>query len=234
MINKYMNYSYHYQSLVTKAKTRILDDGVYVERHHIFPKCLGGDNSSDNIVELTPEEHFTAHLLLIKIYPNSDSLVYAAMMMCSGNKFHGNGLGRSNKLYGWLKRKHLTICKQRLGEKNGAFGTRWVTDGTIAKKIKKTDSLPAGFVEGRIKKDLLVCRVCGIQTSFTSSYCDEHRHRRKDTNPSEVLAMYEAGAPMNEILEKYGWKTEQNVTTFLSKNFPKRKKFLPKKRLMSS
>ena len=42
--------------------------GIYVEKHHIIPKSEGGDDSDDNLVNLTAREHYVAHLLLAKIY----------------------------------------------------------------------------------------------------------------------------------------------------------------------
>ena len=36
------------------------------------------------------------------------------------------------------------------GEKNSQFGTMWITDGTVNKKIKKSDLIPDGWSKGRI------------------------------------------------------------------------------------
>jgi hypothetical protein len=36
----------------------------YTERHHIVPKWSGGTDDPDNIIRLTPEDHYFAHLLL--------------------------------------------------------------------------------------------------------------------------------------------------------------------------
>jgi hypothetical protein len=91
-----MNYQKHYELLVDRAKNRSLSG--YVERHHVLPKCIGGDDSQENLVSLTPEEHFVAHQMLVKIYPNNKKLVYAAWAMTHGKN-------RSNKKYGWLRRK---------------------------------------------------------------------------------------------------------------------------------
>jgi hypothetical protein len=91
-----MNYEQIYKRLVDRAQTRLLDG--YIERHHIVPKCLQGTNDLSNIVSLTPEEHYLAHLLLVKIYPNTKGLWYAVKLM--------SGLG-NNKKYGWVKR-HLS------------------------------------------------------------------------------------------------------------------------------
>lgn len=53
----------------------------YMERHHIVPRCLGGSNRKDNLVYLTAREHFLAHKLLVRIYPDQPKLWYALMMM---------------------------------------------------------------------------------------------------------------------------------------------------------
>lgn len=100
-----MDYNKHYYNLVSRAKTRVLEG--YVEKHHIIPKCLGGTDVMSNIVVLTPEEHYVAHQLLVKIYPNEEKLVYAVRMMCVGSTKHC----RNNKLYGWLKTKYYLSSK---------------------------------------------------------------------------------------------------------------------------
>ena len=54
---------------------------TYHEKHHIIPKCLNGDNSEENLIDLYAKEHFIAHRLLIEKYPNNSKLVYAYSMM---------------------------------------------------------------------------------------------------------------------------------------------------------
>lgn len=87
-----MDYTKHYGVLMEKAKQRTEVPG-YSETHHIVPKCLGGTNDKENLVDLYPEEHYIAHLLLAKIY--GGKLWFAANMMAN----------RNNKQYGWIKRK---------------------------------------------------------------------------------------------------------------------------------
>jgi hypothetical protein len=58
-------YTRIYYMIIDRAKSRILDS--YSESHHIIPKSLGGDNSPDNLVDLTAREHFICHLLLPKM-----------------------------------------------------------------------------------------------------------------------------------------------------------------------
>lgn len=98
-----MNYSKIYSDLIARAKERTLEG--YVERHHIIPKCMGGLDSKENLVPLTPEEHYIAHLLLVKIYPSHEGLIYSANMM--------QNRVSSNKQFGWVKRKFSELEKKR-------------------------------------------------------------------------------------------------------------------------
>jgi len=139
-----MDYKKHYNLLIERAENRKLEG--YSEKHHIIPRCMGGTDEKDNIVCLTPEEHFVAHQLLVKMYPDNNSLVYAAQMMTVGKN-------RSNKLYGWLKRKHLANCKKRTGELNGSYGTFWITNGEENAKIKDPEYIPEGWWRGRSIKE---------------------------------------------------------------------------------
>lgn len=96
-----MNYTAIYNNLIDRSTNRVKTKGTYYENHHITPKCMGGCNADNNMVFLLPEEHFLAHLLLVKMYPTHHKLWYAANMMKSRVK--------SNKEYGWLKRRYSKI-----------------------------------------------------------------------------------------------------------------------------
>jgi hypothetical protein len=97
-----MNYQKIYTNLIDRAISRISEG--YVEKHHIIPRCLGGSDSTENIVSLYPEEHYLAHLLLCKLNKGNSKLLYAAMNMTSGAMIN-NGK-RNNKAYGWLRRQY--------------------------------------------------------------------------------------------------------------------------------
>lgn len=78
-----MNYQNVYNQIIERGKTRHLEG--YKEKHHIIPKCLGGSNDKENIVELTAREHFLCHRLLVEIHPNK-SLKYALWLMTIGKQ----------------------------------------------------------------------------------------------------------------------------------------------------
>lgn len=67
-----MNYQKIYNDIIRKYKDLNLSkkDNLYVETHHIIPRCIGGTNEKDNLVNLTAKAHFICHLLLPKIYKN--------------------------------------------------------------------------------------------------------------------------------------------------------------------
>lgn len=135
-----MNYSKIYESLILKAKNRDLDG--YYENHHIVPRCMGGTDDSNNLVRLTPEEHYVAHQLLIKMNPGNHKLVKAAAMMIPDRP--------SNKLYGWLKRQ-LSIAQSlcQKGKRNSQYYTKWITNGSEERKISADLPTPEGWVNGR-------------------------------------------------------------------------------------
>ena len=59
--NKYKSW---YDSIIQKANNRTIS--TYKEKHHILPRCLGGKDNQENLVELTAREHFIVHMLLCK------------------------------------------------------------------------------------------------------------------------------------------------------------------------
>jgi ribosomal protein S17E len=81
--NKYTKW---YFNIIEKVKDRnsFFD---YIEIHHIIPRSLGGNDSEENLVNLTAKEHFICHLLLTKMTTglHKSKMIYALnlMMFCS-------------------------------------------------------------------------------------------------------------------------------------------------------
>jgi len=75
-----MDYRRIHDNIIDQAKNRVPTG--YTENHHIIPKCLGGNNSPENLVRLTAREHFIIHKLLVEIYPNEGGLKIAAFLFC--------------------------------------------------------------------------------------------------------------------------------------------------------
>ena len=143
-----MNYKLHYDKLIERGKRTLIHG--YRESHHIIPKCMGGTEEEDNLVWLTAEEHFTAHLLLVKIYPKEKGLIFAANIMT----WDRYGKRTNNKMYGWLRKQHSkTISELKTGKPQtgkNAKGNPSPLIGSIARG-KNAKGTP---------KDIVKCPYC--------------------------------------------------------------------------
>ena len=102
-------YSKCYYNIISNAKSRT--SPVNKERHHILPKSLGGSNTIDNLVDLTPREHYVCHLLLTKFTINNfkKKMFYALHRLTnkSGTKI------KSSKIYEYLRINHSLIVSEK-------------------------------------------------------------------------------------------------------------------------
>lgn len=62
---------------ILETRGRFACGDEYHERHHIVPRCMGGTNDEDNLIDLFAREHFIAHKLLAEENPNEEGLLYA-------------------------------------------------------------------------------------------------------------------------------------------------------------
>ena len=108
-----MNYKAIYDSIIDRAKTRKLNE--YKENHHIIPKCLGGTNDKNNLVQLTAREHFICHMLLCELYPDNYKLQYALWAMANQNSpKQDRRYVVSSRLYERLKREISVKQSERM------------------------------------------------------------------------------------------------------------------------
>ncbi len=111
----------------------------YRERHHILPRSLQGGNEPDNLIDLTPEDHFFAHLLLAKIHRGKMSAALFCMLQVSPN--HWGRRHHARGLYGLAKRLALpALAEAWTGESNPLFNPEewdWVNRRT-GERIRAT------------------------------------------------------------------------------------------------
>lgn len=142
-----MNYQNIYNNLISLSKNRITEG--YVEKHHILPRCLGGLDNKENLVNLYPEEHYLAHLLLCKIYPGNQKLLYAALNMTTGSMVN-NGK-RNNKAYGWLRRQYAISMSgdQNPNRKNPELQKKAALKRVGQKRTEETKAKMSAAQKGR-------------------------------------------------------------------------------------
>lgn len=122
-----MNYQWHYDRLIETRKDRVLEEGVYYERHHIVMKSMGGTDVPENLVLLTAREHFLAHWLLWMIHRNVQSAFAFSMMRVKGNRNHRKIC--TAREYSFIRESLSFASSQidRSGSKNPRWGIKWST-----------------------------------------------------------------------------------------------------------
>lgn len=172
-----MNYRRHYNLLIERANNRDIDSNT--ETHHIIPRCMKGSDDKTNLVELTPEEHFLAHLLLMKIYPDNRSLVFAAHMM--------GATRQNNKVYGWLKRQYIDSCtgipKSEEAKRNMSLAKQnyipWNTGIKLGSEYKTSGSFATGNTPWNKGKSHMIGE---NNPAFGKKWDDEKRNKMSGTN----------------------------------------------------
>ena len=62
---------------ILESRENVKQEGVYMERHHVIPKCMGGTNDPENLVWLTDREHLIAHKMLYRENKSNYKLAFA-------------------------------------------------------------------------------------------------------------------------------------------------------------
>lgn len=61
-----MDYARIYAEFIADRLAKQPEKPAYFEVHHIKPRSLGGGDEPENLIRLTPEDHYFAHLCLAK------------------------------------------------------------------------------------------------------------------------------------------------------------------------
>ena len=124
-INKHMNkYNQWYTNITERAKNRHLE--TYTESHHIVPRSLGGGDEPNNLVNLTPREHFVCHWLLVKMTTGQEhhKMLNALRMMRAEKKGqHRYNTKITARVYESIKQEYAKLQSESLkGKGNGFYG----------------------------------------------------------------------------------------------------------------
>lgn len=88
---------------------------IYIHKHHIIPRHVGGSDDPSNLIELTIEDHAIAHRHLWKMYGRWQDKI--AWLVLSGqiDMDEASRLASSNSFKG---RKHTEEAKQKIKAAN--------------------------------------------------------------------------------------------------------------------
>ena len=140
-------YTRIYYSIISNAQTRSLNKNTYTEKHHIIPKSLGGNDTKENLVNLTGREHFICHCLLVKITDgiSKRKMAHAAWLMAN---VVGKGQQRyktTSKIYELLRKEKSNAMSQVKGSSHHAYGT---------KRSEETKKLQSSIRKGKTYEEL--------------------------------------------------------------------------------
>lgn len=134
--NKYKKW---YFSIINRSREDHRTRGkIYLENHHIIPKCLKGKNTKSNLVLLTAKEHYICHCCLVKavIDEYKNKMIWALAAMKRSNK---NQKVRSALTYA-MSRKWLT------GKNNPMYGTK--RSEYVKQQVSKANKGKPGWNKG--------------------------------------------------------------------------------------
>lgn len=199
--NTYMNYHQIYQNLIDRARRRAASKKVanqilgYSEAHHILPKCMGGTNEKTNIVHLSAREHFVAHLLLVKIYPLEQKLLYACHRLMYTKHNEERLCGRS---YENLKKKLNEY--QRTLNKNNCESVR----RTSEKLTGRTKETHPYLIEAGKKMSL-------YRTGQTKENNESRKRASKNISKTQIGQTKENCERVRKTAEKLTGRLRENI-----------------------
>lgn len=102
-----MDYKAAYDRLIRRARNKY-PFGTS-ERHHILPRSMGGTDDWDNLVRLSPREHYVAHLLLFRM--GNENQIFAAVLICERHRLRNKKWVR--KWHAWGQARAIREANRR-------------------------------------------------------------------------------------------------------------------------
>jgi hypothetical protein len=133
-----------YYNFIEECRMKQYDSLTLKHKHHIIPRHMGGIDSEENLIVLSVEDHYTAHMLLANSFSKDDSRRRSNF---SSAVLLKRGLDDPNKI--------LEYRESLKGKTNPNYGKRWsddkrkifsekqkitLSDESIRKKMRKPKS----------------------------------------------------------------------------------------------
>lgn len=180
-----MNYELIYQRFISDRRGREL--AGYSERHHILPRCMGGGDEAENLIRLTPEDHYFAHLLLAYAYGGKNWVAVHAMCHLSNDYSKGNRSKLAARMqFGHVRRALAQHYRDILQGPDGKIAdqTRYQLkhfDGRVAEGNRFELSAATGVPRQQLSAVLL-----GAKKSAHGWFSEQHNP--EGLTPSQLLS----------------------------------------------
>lgn len=131
---------------ILEKRGRFNCDG-YKERHHIAPRCMGGSDDKENLIDLYATEHYIAHKLLALENPQNNKLIYAWWMMSHDKN---NQKFISQQEYDILRKNYAKIQSAKMLNHNPMQGKAHTPEA----RIKMSESAKGRKLSQEVKDKL--------------------------------------------------------------------------------
>lgn len=168
----------------------------YHERHHILPKCLGGTNDKDNLIDLYAREHFIAHKLLAQEHPENKKLNYAWTMMSWITNDCQQRYSLSPEEYEESRKKFSELSKSKKGIKLGPMSEdhkRKISQSNKGKKVseetRRKMSQNHADVSGKNSPMYGVCHTGENNPFYGKHHTEETKEKLRQANKGKPSPM---------------------------------------------
>lgn len=114
-----MDYKRIYAAFINARRAKESSLTGYVERHHIIPRSLGGGDEAENMIALTPEDHYFAHLLLAKVHGGTQWRALHAMAHLTKESTKGRNKLKLRFVFGHVRRSLAAHYSKFASGQNG-------------------------------------------------------------------------------------------------------------------
>ena len=209
-----------YTKIIARGKLRGLDKTkltVYYEKHHIKPRCVGGEDIDKNLVLLTYREHIIAHVILTRIYKDNADLIRAASFMLSVTREDENGNKIVIKLSNSKVAEEIKLRAVELnrGENSPSFGRKLTEEHkkilSIVNSHPKSESMKRKLSEINTGKHLTeetkqkLSRIHkGKKPNLSVEVREAKARRWRENNPSRNRDMSLLSPTRKEVIDSNG------------------------------
>lgn len=126
-----MTYNEYIQNILN-TRGRFACGDEYYEKHHIIPRCIGGNDEESNLIDLYAREHYEVHKLLAQENPENEKLTFAWWIMSTKSP---NTNGRYE-----MTAQEYELAKIALSEAQSKAKKEWFTNKENHPMFGKTHS----------------------------------------------------------------------------------------------
>lgn len=106
------HYVRRYESFINNLKNQLIEG--YSETHHIIPRSMGGNDNPDNLIKLTPRQHYIAHWMLARAYKGKMSSAFWFMSNLIDKKNRKSKIKMTSEMYSEARTLHQQANSQRV------------------------------------------------------------------------------------------------------------------------